>query len=102
MRSLGDDLVEMNPPPGFLSAWPPPIMTRRLAASNNDTANDETAVAVSDGHSSVGKKRWTVPDFKYRPPGTDECWNIEIKLWSVNGYEALDREVECLQVLWRT
>jgi hypothetical protein len=69
------DLVQISPP--FLGAWPAPIMTRKLAALIHQP----------------GAHRGQYPDFTYWPPDDGEPWNIELKLWSVNGRESLDRQV---------
>lgn len=84
-RSLGSasGLVELKQPgsphwPGFLRAWPKPIMTRRLVSEYQDPAE-----------SGRGK----FPDLTYWPPDADERLNIELKLCSVNGSRSLDNEV---------
>jgi hypothetical protein len=80
-RSLegAGDLMELKPP-GFLSAWPQPIMTRRLRALNH----------------AAGQ----FLDFTYWPPHTDKCWVIELKLWSLDGRPSMNNQLTgCMQGL---
>ena len=79
MKSLEGDLVEVKPP-SFLGAWPQPIRTRRLAALNYAAG--------------TGGRGWTFADFRYWCPGDREYWNIELKLWSVDGNRPLVSQVE--------
>lgn len=67
------ELMELKPPPTFLGAWPPPIMTRRLRALN------------------YAAKQF--PDFTYWPPNTNKCWAVELKLWSLEGGLRLNNQL---------
>lgn len=86
MRSLGSarDLVRSEPLPDFLRAWPQRIVTRRLVSLNHEPAK-------------AGRGKY--PDLTFRPPDTDERWNIELKLWSVDGSKSLDQQVnDCIRL----
>jgi len=88
-RALGRSSIETAQPPRFLSSWPSPIMHERLLALGY-RRQPQGAL-----YSDQKRQRGTVPDFCFWPGGSapHECWDIELKLWSVDGSEALNQQI---------
>lgn len=89
-NAFGRDSIEMAHSPVFLSSWPRPIMHGRLLALGYRPKPQGVLRSVKK------RQHGTVPDFCFWPESSspDECWDIELKLWSVDGTEALDRQVD--------